>query len=168
MTEPILPNPDDRISTSLRALILQEIAQYRYAGQYGYTITAIHGQKPDQTIDATPVDPSVGLPALMNLSIQREIAGMTGLPEVGMGCRVIFLNRDPSLPRVTGWDHIGNTPIARVGDRCSINFPQQAALLAGFSLSPQFHAGPFTGTLITLQPNIDGFVTVGSPKAFSG
>lgn len=166
MSEPISPNVNDRISAAIRAIVIEETAPYRYAGQYEYTITAIHGQKPDQTIDARAADPSVGLPDLNGLKIQREIGGLTGLPEVGFGCRVIFLNRDPALPRVTGWDHIGNTPIARVGDRCSINFPQQAALLAGAG-GPLFH-GVFTGTLITLEPNIDGFITVGSKKAFSG
>lgn len=170
MTAQVEPNPEDRLLASIRAMVVAELYPYLYAGQYGYTITAVHGSTPDQTIDAAPVDATLGLPALVGLSISREIAGLTGIPERGFGCRVIFLNRDPTLPRVTGWDNIGAIPIARVGDRCSINFPQQAALLAGASIpaSPQFHGTFFTGTLLVLEPNVDGFVTVGSAKAFSG
>lgn len=156
----------DRILEALRAIISTEIEPLRYAAQFDYNITAIHGVKPDQTFDLAAVDPSLGLPNLTNVPIDREVAGITGLPEVGFDARVIFLNRDPARPRVIGWDNIGDIPIARVGDRCSISFPQQITVLSGAG-GPTLH-GVFTGTVLLPSPNINGYITMGSEVEFSG
>lgn len=165
MSAIIQPTGEDRILTAVRDIIRTEIASLRlqYASTSQYSIAAVNGEKPNQTIDCTPVDDTIGLPSLSGVPLQREIAGCTAIPDIGMQCTVVFLNRDPGLPRITGWGPSGDNPIARVGDRCTMFFPPQINLV--FETAT---VGPCTGYIQLTDRNVDGFITVGSARDFSG
>lgn len=166
MNTPSFPNVDDRLLESFRAMVRAETVALRlqYSGRYAYTIVGVNGDNPNLTIDCTAQDTTLGLPDLNGLDLQRQAGGLTATPDVGMTCVVIFLNRDPSLPRVTNWGSSGLNPVARLGDQVVCYMPPQIQFVA--AIAPY---GPVTGYFeLTGKQNVTAFITVGSDKAYSG
>ena len=157
----------DSILESFRSIVRSELESLRlnYSGQYDYTIDNVNGEQDGITIDCSPVDDSIGLPSLSNVQLQRGINGTTGTPDSGKHCTLVFLNRDPAKPRITGWDHIGDTPLARVGDQVSCCMPMQIQIYVVAGVPGYI---PFTGYLQLLNQNLTGFITSGSEVDFSG
>lgn len=163
MSDLTAPNENDRVMESIRAIVRTELTTLRlaYAGSYAYSITSVNGAVPSQTIDCDPSDDSLGLPALTGVQLQREIGGITAIPDIGMQCIVTFLNRDPGLPRIVGWGSSGLNPLARVGDEVTLFCPPQIELI-GVAVDP------FIGYLQFIDQNVKGYITQGSPVGYSG
>lgn len=195
MSEPVQPTALDRLLTAIRALIRAEFPQYTYAGLYSYTIQSINSGT--GAIDCMPVDTTVPLPGLSNISLSPSLLGDLCLATAGSVCLVEFVNADPSRPVVVS---IGATnftgtvdasqsmavgpsastvnlgaaamPIARVGDTVSVYFPMGTSItIVGTVLTPP---GAVMATLqfvtdpITNTPlPCAGIIGSGSTNAFS-
>lgn len=154
----------DRIAGSIKDIVRTEIAALlAYSGRYDYTITGVHGDMPNVTIDCKPANDAEGLPDLMGVQMQPDLAGMVTIPDGGQ-CTVVFLNRDPTRPRITGIPSLGLNPLARLGDEVTCYFPPEIQLSAAVGVP----LGPFTGFATLINPNLTGLITVGSARDFSG
>jgi hypothetical protein len=108
-------------------------------------------------VDATPVDPSIGLPELQNLPINADSISTYAPPDGGT-CHIMFLNGVPTAP-ICVWtssppSHAnilnGDTPAAKLGDTTQSyitgGIAVQAATLLAASAGPTFTitiAAPF-------------------------
>lgn len=164
MSSLVPPNTNDRILDAVRAIIRTEIQNQRltYIGYFDYSIDAVSGDPPNVTLDCTPSDSSLGLPALTNISMQPGIDGITTIPSAGQHCVVAFLNRDPTLPRIVGVDSLGVNPIARLGDQVTMFVPPAMPFVITASI-----AGPAVGVANMATP-ITGTITAASGKVFTG
>jgi hypothetical protein len=106
MTAVASPTLADRLLTAIRAMIRAELPTLTFLGTYEYTITAVNG---DGTLDCTPTDPTIPLPAGNGWPMRSCVCGSTATPTVGNRCLVTFANGDPSRPIV-----VGNDPIVQV------------------------------------------------------
>lgn len=156
------PNPADRLLESFRALVNTELVSLKYAGVFQYSIVAVNGAPPNVTIDCRPTDLTIDLPTLSQIPMQPDISGITSIPTTGLNCTVVFLNRNPALPRIIGVDSLGVTPIARLGDQVTSFFPPILAV-NGFMNG----VTPFVGTITVANP-VSGIITQGSVKAYTG
>jgi hypothetical protein len=110
----------DRLLASIRAIIRAEFSNYRFNGIYEYSIDSTDGT----TVDASPVDTSIGLPHIAKVVLASDNIGSTSVPTVGKLCRVMFLNGSPTRPICVGCDGdpvsmsfaSGILPAARMGD----------------------------------------------------
>lgn len=93
MTQPQTPTPLDRLLNALRSIIRGEFPTITFFGTYEYAITATDGT----TVDCTPTDPSISLPALNKVPLRAD-AIATQTPTPGALCHVLFANGDPSKP----------------------------------------------------------------------
>jgi hypothetical protein len=160
MSEPVQPSPLDRLLTAIRAIIRAEFPQYTYAGLYSYTIQSINSGT--GAIDAEPVDTTVPLPGLSNISLSPSLLGDLALATSGSTCLVEFVNADPTRPVVIS---IGATnftgtvdasqqmnigpsastvnlgaaamPVARISDTVAVYFPMGTSItIVGVALPP--------------------------------
>jgi hypothetical protein len=153
----------DRLLGDLEAIIDRQVAPTRWYGRYEYTIE----NPTTSTVDATPVDPSIGLPDLQGVPLVGSSVA-TYAPPSGSTCHVQFLNGDPSRP-VCVWTVMtptmasilgGSNPVARLGDQVQ-SFLPPALPFVGVSA-----AGPVTGTITVTAP-VDGVITQGSQQVTS-
>lgn len=143
---------NDRTLDSLRAIIDAEIrAVVGYPGTYEYVVVA----GSSDAISADPVDDSIGLPGLNQVSMRAlSIGGVTPLP--GTQCHIVFLNGDLRKPRCTWVEPSAGSPIARTGDTVQVTIPAQSFLVAANA-----------GVLNPLPVTVDGEITGGSSRATS-
>ncbi len=159
-----LPTDDDRLLSSLRAIVQSIIVEMRlqYAGRFAYTVKGTSGAPPDVLVSCTPVNPDLGMPDLVDVQLSRDVTGMTGVPDTGVTCEVEFLDRDPTQPRIVGVGSLGVLPVARVGDQVMLFLPPTAPIqgvIGGTS--------PFVGTISIASPT-SGVITQGSARSFTG
>lgn len=168
---------DDRIYRDMRELIRAEVRALGidFAGLYSYTIVGVTGDPPSCLVDAVPVDPSRGLPGIIRLRLSPDVGGISSRPDVGLGCRVAFLDRDPSRPVVVGVDPMGDSPIARLGDTVNAGYIVTDATGAIKQVFPGTLAGLAAATAyVGANPGYvnwplnDGRVTSGSAKVVVG
>jgi hypothetical protein len=85
----------DRVLGPLHAIIDQRVSPLRFFGEYRYQITNVG----NGTVDATPIDSSIGLPAINGLPLDSDSIS-TYVPPSGVECRVVFGDGRPTYPRV--------------------------------------------------------------------
>jgi len=158
------PTDKDRILNDFRALVRSVIVEMglAYSGRFEYVIQGVDGEPPDVTVSCTPSDTNLGLPELAHVAMSPGIVGMTSLPDTGIVCEVVFLNRDPTKPRIVGVGSLGILPVARVGDQVMMFLPPTAPIqgvINGTSM--------FVGTISIASPT-SGIITQGSAKVFTG
>ena len=91
-------SPLDRLLASFRALIKTELAAMSFLGTYEYSIVAADSG----TVDVTPVDPSVGLPAMTKVPLRSGLLGQNVTPAAGGTAMIRFVDGNPSRPVCTG------------------------------------------------------------------
>ena len=155
----------DRLLGPLQQIVDARLAPTRFHGRYSYTVS----NPTPTTVDASPVNPSFGLPDLQSVPLRADsIASFT--PADGGACHIMFLDGVPTAPICvwceadagTGPSTIvlgpqGNpTPaVARVNDTCVVFFPplmQVSGVLSG---------QPFVGVLAITTP-ANGIIQTGS------
>jgi hypothetical protein len=119
----------ERLRTTLRALIRQEIAALTYMGVWEYTIVACTSA----TVDATPS--SSLMPPLTGVPMQAGLLGEVVLPTVGSKCRVWFVNGDPTRPECVGI--VGSPVLSKLS----------GGLLGAARITDPVQAGPFAGVI---------------------
>jgi hypothetical protein len=158
MSGPLTPT-SDRLWSSFRKLVALLVAPTRFYGRYNYTVA-----NPSlTTIDGTPVDPSLGLPAINGVPLMSDSIA-TYTPPAGGLCHIMFLDGDPAQPicvwtagtatvvNVMG----GGNPVARQGDQTQSFLPPTLTLACSGTLG----GTPFVGTAVTVIPNpISGSIT---------
>lgn len=87
----------DRLIANIRAIIRSEFPNYAFMGVYEYVI-----QGTGDTINADPVDTTIGLPSIADMPMAAGLLGEIVEPTIGKICYVIFLNGDRTKPRVIG------------------------------------------------------------------
>lgn len=155
-------NPLDRIAANLRAFIREAFPRLHYTGVFEYTITGVTGRAPSCKIDCVPVDASLGLPAFNSIGYSPSVSGVTGTPTAGLTCVVVFLDGNPTKPRIMGIDSLGANPIAVLGNQVQVFLPPTLPIMG--VVTP---GGPFTGTIQVLNP-ISGTITQGSGRMVGG
>jgi hypothetical protein len=157
------PTNDDRILDALRDIIKAEVDRLglRFAGVFGYTIQGVEGEVPDVLVSAVPNDPGIGLPDLVRIKMRPDIAGITSQPDLGKGCLVAFVDRDPSQPVIVSVESLGVIPIARLDDQVTIFLPPATVIQGTVS------GAPFVGTIQIANP-LQGLISQASGKMFGG
>lgn len=161
----VLTGTTNRVLGPLQQVIEKQLAPLRFFGRYSYTIS----NPSSTTIDGSPVDTTIGLPDLQNVSLMGDsLASYT--PANGGTAHVQFVNGDPTQPvcvwtetdSQNGPDNItiapqksGQNPVARVNDSVTVLFPpliQAAGTVGGV---------PFVGVLTITSP-ATGTIQTGS------
>lgn len=152
------PTPDDRILEWFRTLVRSVFPRLGYTGVFDYVITGVNGEAPGFTCDCRPVDDSIGLPQLNAVELMASVSSMTATPSTGMSCMVVFLDANPTKPRIAGIEAKGANPVARLGDQTQSFLPPTLPIVGTISGSP------FTGTITVVNP-ISGTIVQGSGRA---
>lgn len=154
----------DRISLAIRAFIRAEVESLGlgFVGVFEYEVIRTSGAPPSVLIDARCLNQSLGLPDVNNCPMHPSIAGITSIPDVGVTCRIHFVNRDPSRAEVIGVGSLGVLPIARLGDQVTVFLPPTLPVTGLVNVST-----PFAGT-ITIPAPVTGVITQGSGKMYGG
>lgn len=123
----------DRLMAGFRELVRGESPGQTFLGTYEYRIQVVTGAPTASSVDATPTDPTLGLPGLSRLPLVPGTLGEGVLPVVGSTCLVQFVNGSPKRPIVTGGDPAnppafanllnGTKGAARDGDPCGFLIP---------------------------------------------
>jgi hypothetical protein len=100
-TDPLEPTVQDRMLRVLFALVRAQFPRLTYAFPWEYVVQQTDGQ----TVDATPLDPSIPLPEVVGAPLASSIIGENVTPAIGSICTIIFANGDPTKPRVVGGDY---------------------------------------------------------------
>jgi hypothetical protein len=162
------PTPLDRLMQAFRALVHAEFPALTFLGTYEYKVTATDGNtgSPSTTIDGTPTDSTISLPALSKVKI---VLPYRVTPPVGALARIQFMNGDPSRPRCVGFDvpmtfmvlGADSGPMAaRVGDTVTVLLPP--AVFVG-TIVVGGVPSPATGAVAWAVPQTLGNITTGSP-----
>jgi hypothetical protein len=160
----------DRLLGPLQQFISAQVNPTLYFGRYRYTVHA----PTFTTVDATPVNPAIGLPDLQNVPIDAD-AISSYLPTAGTECHIMFLDGIPTQP-VCVWTAAtathanmlgGTTPAAKLGDTVQSVISGIVTVLGGtvaIAASPPV-TGVITGKMLLqgLTP-ISGTITTGSGK----
>lgn len=93
------PDADvDRMTASLRELILSEIPQLHFLGVYSYVVIESDGQM----VTGRPANSGLGIPPLVKIPLRAGVAGMRCKPKPGTLLAVGFLDSDPTQPYISG------------------------------------------------------------------
>ena len=157
----------DRVLGPIQALIDSRVAPTRFYGRYAYTVS----NPSDTTVDAAPVNPSLGLPDLQNVPLRADsIASFT--PSDGCACDVMFLDGLPTQPVCVWCEADSNNgpatvtigpqngaapPAARVNDTVVCLFPPLMQIAGTIGTPP----APFVGVLSITSPAV-GIIQTGS------
>ena len=152
----------DRLLGPLQSVIDLRMSGVRFLGKYRYTIS----NPTLTTVDATPMDATMGLPSLQGVPLNSDSIS-TYVPPAGGECHIEFLDGKPTLPRcswTSGTSTVvnvmgGENPVARLGDQTQ-SFLPPTLMLSCTSAT----IGPFTA-LATIPNPISGSITQGSPSA---
>lgn len=96
----IQPTELDRLLVSIRKIIRAEFPQLTYMGFWEYAVSATDGT----TIDCSPTDTAIPLPALAKVPLISGLLGELATPVVGKKCVILFLNGDPTKARCISID----------------------------------------------------------------
>jgi len=111
----------DRFKAGIEAFVNRLVGRYDYAFVWSYEVVA---QNADDTLELKLDVPSK-VPGLSKVPVIWGNAGVTATVRKGARCFVAFINGDPSMPRVIGFEHGSYTaikagddglPMARQGD----------------------------------------------------
>jgi len=130
----------DRLTRALRAIIRDEFPNIRFYGVYEYAIQSVS----DGLVDASPVDTTLGLPAISKMKMRPGLLGETVKPTAGKLCRVVFINGDRTRPEVDSCE--GNNEESAFDATTSINIGDGALGCARMN-DPILAAGMFAGTI---------------------
>lgn len=156
------PTPDDRLLEWFRKLVRSVFPRMQYTGVFDYVITGVNGEAPSFTCDVAPADTEIGLPAPNAVEILSSVSSMTATPSKGMACMLVFLDANPSKPRIVAIEASGANPVARLGDQTMSFFPPTTPILGTIVIAGVPNA--FQGTVIIPNP-ITGTITQGSGRA---
>ena len=93
------PDSDaDRMTASLRELVLAELPQLHFLGVYGYVVIESDGE----VVTCRPSNPGLGVPALVKIPLRAGVAGMRCKPKTSTRLAVGFLDGDPRQPYIAG------------------------------------------------------------------
>lgn len=138
----IQPTELDRLLVSIRKIIRAEFPQLTYMGFWEYAVSATDGT----TIDCSPTDTAIPLPALAKVPLISGLLGELATPVVGKKCVILFLNGDPTKARCISID--GANERAMTVEAVSLMFYNVFwALTNSPTTGP---TGPWTGA--SLQP----------------
>lgn len=130
--------PLDRLWRQIQQLIRGEIRSLvGWPGVYEYTIVTVNGTGSSATLDAIPVDSSIGLPSLHNATISASPIG-SYTPVSGKLCHVLFADTRRTKPRVVWCEPNDGSPVGRQGDPVSVTIPIGTVVIAatGATLNP--------------------------------
>jgi|HubBroStandDraft_3_1064219.scaffolds.fasta_scaffold36538_2 hypothetical protein len=150
----------DRLLGPLHSIIDQRMSTSRFYGRYRYTIS----NPTITTVDAVPVDPTIGLPSLNGVPLDSDSIS-TYIPPSGQECHIMFADGKPTMPRVVwtaGTATVvnvlgGGVPVARQGDQVTcflpptlvvngiIDQPSPGTTLVGTILVPNPISGSING-----------------------
>lgn len=149
----------DNLTASFDAIVQKQVAPTRFYGRYSYTIS----NPSSSTVDASPVDKSLGLPDLQSVPIVADSIS-TYVPPDGGKCHIQFLDGVPTQPICVWTDEAptmasilgGSNPVARQGD------PTTSFLQPTLPIQGLLNGQPFTGVITVVNP-ISGRIVSGSP-----
>jgi hypothetical protein len=107
----VVTDLSDRFKAGIEAFVNRIISRYEYAFIWSYEVVA---QNADDTLELKPDVPS-RVPGLSKVPVIWGDAGVTATVRKGARCFVSFVNGDPSMPRVLGFEHGSYTAI-KAGD----------------------------------------------------
>jgi len=173
-TDPFEPATTDRLLRSIFALVRAQFPRYTYAFPWEYVVQNTDGE----TVDATPLDPSIPLPEVVGAPLASSIIGENVTPAIGSVCTIVFADGNPTKPRVVGGDYLtvpqlikiagGGPASARVDDTVNAGY---LVLTASGTVSAYFPgttagavAAATAATAIggSVVPMADGRITSGS------
>ena len=150
----------DRMLGPIQQVIQKELQPTRFFGRYAYTIH----HPTSTTVDASPVNPSLGLPDVQSVRICADsLASYT--PPDGGECHIMFLDGVPTAP-ICVWTAqaptvaqilSGAIPVALQGNTVTVLWPG-AIPVTGVITPP---GSSFTGLLTITSPGI-GQISTGS------
>lgn len=91
----------ERLIDAIKAIIRAQFPNHSYLGVFEYQVQSVDGT---DTLDGSPVDTTVPLPALSKVPLRSGLAGEKVKALVGSRCLVMFVNGDPSRPIIVGVD----------------------------------------------------------------
>lgn len=116
-------SPLDRMWLAFRTLVRGELAELRFLGAYRYVVRG----SSLGLVDVEPASQTLGLPSLGRVPVLPGAMGEEVIATVGAQCVVVFLDGDPTLPRVlsvSGVDEAriagGTAVVGRVGDTVEV------------------------------------------------
>lgn len=87
----------DRMLGPIRALIRSEVPALTFLGTYSYIVV----ESTDTVATCRPENPGT-LPAVVKVPLRNGVAGMQATPASGARIALVFLDGDPSRPRMMG------------------------------------------------------------------
>ena len=113
------PTPLDRMWQAVRQLVRGELDELRFLGAYTYVVRG----SALGTVDAEPATTTLGLPSLLRVPMLSGVTGDTAIATSGQECVIVFLDGDPTRPRVLSIAGVeeariagGTAVVGRVGD----------------------------------------------------
>lgn len=116
----IPPNVKDRMLTAIRKLIAQEFPQINYVGIWEYAVTSVNQ---DGSVNGSPTNDMIPLPALNNVPMGSLAVGGTSVPTVGLRFLVEFLNEGGAKYLVISCDPTVRSSTIDATDTVTIDAP---------------------------------------------
>jgi hypothetical protein len=133
------PTPLDRMWLAFRQLVRGELDELRFLGAYTYVVRgSVLG-----TVDAEPATTTLGLPSLLRVRMLSGVTGDTAIATSGQECVIVFLDGDPTRPRVLS---IAGVEEARIAGGTSL---VALASLVASELATHTHTGVTAGAGVT-------------------
>ena len=101
-------SPLDRMWLAFRTLVRGELAELRFLGAYRYVVRG----SSLGLVDVEPASQTLGLPSLGRVPVLPGVMGEEVIATVGAACVVVFLDGDPTLPRVLSVSGVDECRIA--------------------------------------------------------
>ena len=176
-TDAPLPSPgvpSDRALYAIRELVRACLPQLALLGLWDYRIDSVVSQS---IVMASPVDPSLGLPGAVRVTLTPSILGEQVTPSLGSRLVLAFLDGNASKPLAIAGDPDARPTLAailgpgaasaRVGDAvgCGTVTATSPSGNVTFTYTPQGATGPSAPSL-TLS--VAGVITTGSTKVTVG
>lgn len=118
-------SPLDRMWQAFRTLVRGELAELRFLGAYRYVVRG----SSIGFVDVEPASQTLGLPSLGRVPVLPGVLGEQVTASSGASCVVVFLDGDPSLPRVVSVSAVdaakvaaGTRGIARLTDTIVLGY----------------------------------------------
>ncbi len=161
------PSIRDRLLTAIRKIILQECPSLTYAGLWEYVV---HSVNDDGSVNGTPTDMAIPLPALNNVPIGALAAGGVSRPSVGSVFLVEFANQHGAKYLLVSAAPVVVTATLDATDSVAVGGVAPVALGSGSPGSPATPAvpggNPKTATVVGCTSGAGGFVLVETAAPF--
>lgn len=148
-------SPLDRMWLAFRTLVRGELAELRFLGAYRYVVRG----SSLGLVDVEPASQTLGLPSLGRVPVLPGVMGEEVTATVGAQCVVVFLDGDPTLPRVLSVSGVDECRIAG-----GTGYVALASLVAT-QLSTHTHTGVTAGAGVTGPAVAIGSVAATKTKA---